>query len=278
MASVYILRPDQSHAVYEDFEIPDMLRDGQVTPQTYYWQPGMTEWRPVSELVTTLPPAAAVVLTPSSSGKSSGYFFRRNLEPWATILKILLALCFADAALNFHAALQEMALARQPSDSGAAFNSPRPLLMDLLISDGAGLVTAVFFVVWVFRAHKNCRGFSSGLRFTSGMAAGSYFIPFVNLVYPCLAMLEIWRVSSDPKRWHRRPAAPLVDIWWGLWILCGLAACLLGFHAPLVADALMNHALGMMIYYGLQMLVSVAAFILISVITTRQKRLVRLAR
>jgi hypothetical protein len=67
MASVHVILPDQSQAVYEDFEIPALLLEQHLTPETYYWQPGMAEWRRLAELIPlSPPPTEASAATPSS--------------------------------------------------------------------------------------------------------------------------------------------------------------------------------------------------------------------
>ena len=59
MASIHIILPDQSQAVFEDFEIPDLVREGRVTPETWFWQEGMPEWRQLAEFMAQEIPAEA---------------------------------------------------------------------------------------------------------------------------------------------------------------------------------------------------------------------------
>ena len=84
------------------------------------------------------------------------------------------------------------------------------------------LVTAAFFLVWVYRAHANVHalGFSE-LKFSPGWAVGWWFIPLFNLVQPARAMAELYLIAEV-----RNPAAGRTHIrirpviaWWLLLVV-----------------------------------------------------------
>ncbi|MYF07549.1 MAG: DUF4328 domain-containing protein [Rhodospirillaceae bacterium] len=97
----------------------------------------------------------------------------------------------------------------------------------LKYANGAILfVTAVFFLVWVYRAHADVRALGFGeLKFTPGWAVGWWFIPFFNLVQPARAMAELYRIAEVRKpsagRTHIRIRPVLA--WWLLLLVSSCA-------------------------------------------------------
>jgi hypothetical protein len=111
-------------------------------------------------------------------------------------------------------------------DSVAPFVLIRALL--LLLNFFVLVFTIVAFLMWLHRAYSNLRPLGAQqLNDTPGWAVGSFFIPFVNLVRPYKAVREVWRWSkpvSDASNeiaglsFTADTSAPLVGLWWGLWI------------------------------------------------------------
>lgn len=96
------------------------------------------------------------------------------------------------------------------------------------------LATAIAFLTWMHRAHKNLPSLGSrDLQYTPGWAVGGFFVPFLNLVRPLQVMREIW-LGSDPAGVERDRGAdgaaartalgtpPLVGWWWGFFIANGI--------------------------------------------------------
>jgi hypothetical protein len=83
----------------------------------------------------------------------------------------------------------------------------------------AFIVTAVFFLVWIHRVHRNLPWLGTrGLKYSPAWAIGGFFIPFVNLVLPFLVVREIWK-ASDPQRtdghsWKDTSLSLVVPSWW----------------------------------------------------------------
>ena len=116
------------------------------------------------------------------------------------------------------------------SDAEAAANDSRQqvigVLQFLLV-----LGTAVAFLTWLHRMHKNLPALGGReLKYTPGWAVGGFFVPFLNLVRPLQVMREVWH-GSDPAGLERDDASggpatrnqlgtpPLVGWWWALFLI-----------------------------------------------------------
>lgn len=89
------------------------------------------------------------------------------------------------------------------------------------------VTTVVFFVMWLYRAYSNLRAFDPvrPLDHSPGWAAGSFFIPFVNLIVPYRAVRETWQKSGPPdEALFAEPKPPAYfPVWWLFWILGSIA-------------------------------------------------------
>ena len=104
---------------------------------------------------------------------------------------------------------------------------PAILLIRLLLI-GVSLVTAVFFLVWIYRAHKNLKALGvTELKYSPGWAIGGFFVPVINIVRPYQVVTEIWKASGSGARrsggaaWIYEPTPVFISLWWGLWLLSG---------------------------------------------------------
>lgn len=91
------------------------------------------------------------------------------------------------------------------------------------------ILAAIAVPVWFYRAHDNLKILKKKLSFTSGWAAGWFFIPFANLVYPAKVMKEIHngtKVAHDTKnrKLSLMPIAGTVTLWWATYIISGIFA------------------------------------------------------
>ena len=98
-----------------------------------------------------------------------------------------------------------------------------------LVGLGLIVITAIVFLTWIYRAHKNLGALGArNLDFTSGWAVGWFFIPIMNLVRPYQIAEEIRAASNpeitDPTSWEEHKASGVIRGWWALWILSGIAA------------------------------------------------------
>ena len=90
------------------------------------------------------------------------------------------------------------------------------------------VLSAIVFLIWLNRAHKNLQFLKPDLlEFTSGWAVGWWFIPFATLWKPFQVVREVW-AESDPDFDPDQPqylsyslhAAPAyMVVWWIAWLV-----------------------------------------------------------
>ena len=93
---------------------------------------------------------------------------------------------------------------------------------------GVVLVTAVFFLIWIYRAHKNLNALgATELKYSPGWAVGGFFVPLLNIFRPYQVVAEIWKASSKGARrgggtnWKFEQIPAYFGLWWGLWLFSG---------------------------------------------------------
>lgn len=139
----------------------------------------------------------------------------RRLKLWAKFSTVLIALyviCATTFAVTGFTIL------------GSA-NSPTQNLLEIYglsaVANAIVFYISAFAVgMWIYRAHDNLTLFGlTGLEFTPGWSVGWFFVPFANLVKPYEAMRELWgRNLGD-----RLHAAALLPLWWGCFLVGGIA-------------------------------------------------------
>jgi hypothetical protein len=104
---------------------------------------------------------------------------------------------------------------------------------------GALVVAAVFHGVWLYRAARNLPALGRhGMKTSPGWCVGSFYVPFVNLIRPAMALAEVLRASdpapqADGDGWRMAAASStLVGVWWSTW----LASTLISNVASRIAD------------------------------------------
>lgn len=92
------------------------------------------------------------------------------------------------------------------------------------------LATGVLFCLWTYRAHRNLPALgAAGLEHTPGWAAGSFFVPIINLYRPFQVMREIWKASDpsipegDANAWRTMASTAALGWWWACWLLRNVA-------------------------------------------------------
>lgn len=252
-----------------------MLRQGLLSSETLYRKEGMTEWRPLKEL-----PGATAGSPPLDLAAAPRYQFVKNPESLTTVVKVLLVISLLSAIPHFllgAAMLVETFL----QDFKSLALEARWVQVFAYASTGIFLLNAVPFLMWIYRANLNCRGFGAHLKFTPALAVGSYFIPFANLVYPCQAMQEIWKASRNPAQWQTERTSILVGFWWAFWLLHAVLGQVLMLYSKTHAgDDLSNITFKLQIISLLLMALEIVkiilcglAFAMIHLIASRQKKL-----
>ena len=84
------------------------------------------------------------------------------------------------------------------------------------------ILSIVFFIMWFRRAYYNLHLLPwNNARHTEGWAAGSWFVPIINLWWPYQIMMDIWNGTQNTLRERLgdpRPAA-IVGWWWALHLI-----------------------------------------------------------
>lgn len=75
-------------------------------------------------------------------------------------------------------------------------------------------LTAVVFLMWLTRAHKNLNTFGEDLRGYGTVVV--WFVPVVNLWMPYHVVREIWHKSGPPRT--AEPTAWFLRAWWACWV------------------------------------------------------------
>ena len=230
------------------------------------------------------------IIARGSSGqteaKSPGLLLAR-LEGPARWTKWLLIATIALCGIGIVSGLMQVELmsraAQGISDTEAAANDSRQqaigTLQVLLL-----IATAILFLTWFYRAHRNLAVVSSIKPvYTSGWAVGGFFVPFLNLVRPVQMMRELWQGTMSGSSSATsggfasvQPSGstpPLVGWWWGLFLasnILGNVTMRLAFRdSPTLADL---EALSWLqvLHDGLDIPTAVLAILLVDRITKRQ--------
>lgn len=94
---------------------------------------------------------------------------------------------------------------------------------------GAMLTAIIIVCMWMYRAHANLTALGrAGQDYTSGWAAGAWFVPFLNLVRPFRIMKEIWKGSDSAHPhstgWKLAPNPSIIGWWWAAWLISNFAS------------------------------------------------------
>jgi predicted nucleic acid-binding Zn ribbon protein len=88
------------------------------------------------------------------------------------------------------------------------------------------ILCIVLFILWFRRAYNNLnRSGRTATQFDEGWAAGSWFVPFLNLGRPYQIMKEIWektQLATTNLLTYRK--SDIVGWWWAIWILGNVAS------------------------------------------------------
>ena len=94
----------------------------------------------------------------------------------------------------------------------------------LLAAIGMMLLGFILIPLWTHRAHRNLdAAHVPNRKYTAGWAAGSFFVPFANLVVPFKAMIDLHNRSMGEDEWQADSAVGDVSSWQA----CTISAMLL---------------------------------------------------
>lgn len=158
---------------------------------------------------------------PFSSSEPIAHPAFKDLTGLAGIVRILFAISvvclLATAVMNGN----ELMALKQAKDGLTTYEenySTARAFFDL----GSGLLlimTAVFFLVWVFRSNKNARALGTqGMKYSPGWSVGWFFVPVASIIMPGKVLQELWNASQySSEDWSSKPSDRTVLLWWGLW-------------------------------------------------------------
>lgn len=106
----------------------------------------------------------------------------------------------------------------------------------------ATIISAVTFIQWFRRAYYNLHTKITYLAFAEGWAAGSWFVPFINLYRPLQIMKELYNETKELLTekgliYNTELSTSALGWWWGLWILSGILGQIV-FRLSLNAETL----------------------------------------
>ncbi|MEA2206843.1 MAG: hypothetical protein QOE77_3619 [Blastocatellia bacterium] len=157
----------------------------------------------------------------------------RSVHGRAQTVVVLLAIT---VVLHFFALLTSVIAMSLPTAEGVEIEDDPMRLLVGLFEIGVGLLqfvtfvaTVVVFLMWLYRAYENLPAFGhwrSSIKFSSGWAVGSFFVPFVSLVVPYQAVKELWRKSEPANALTFGESGPpsFFPLWWGFWIVSNIVS------------------------------------------------------
>ena len=144
------------------------------------------------------------------------------------------------------------------------------------------LGTAIFFLMWIYRAHRNLRALGArDLKYSPGWAVGGFLVPFLNLVRPFQVVKEIWKGSEpetmpmrlDPSYQSTKRSA-IVGWWWASVLLStfvGNVVARMAFRAGETLSALLSMSWAMLVSDVLDIPAGVLAILIVKKIDAMQE-------
>lgn len=87
-------------------------------------------------------------------------------------------------------------------------------IIEMLVQIGC----AIAFCMWFYRVYRNLHAFGHTTARSPGWAPGSFFVPFLNLVWPFQIARETWLASAV----EYEGGNALVSLWWALFLGAGI--------------------------------------------------------
>ena len=163
------------------------------------------------------------------------YYYPEPFTSGRTLARVVMGFLSLNVALRLLgivsllwqiALLHQIAAGTQVATEAATANDDRQQLIGALQSL-AYILTAVFFLIWIYRAYRNLKPLRQHPAYSAGWSVGYFFIPFINLVRPHQIAQEIWQ-KSDPETvgvdsrvqpmYDSGTTSALISGWWALWL------------------------------------------------------------
>jgi hypothetical protein len=91
------------------------------------------------------------------------------------------------------------------------------------------LATGIVFIIWLFKARSNIEPLGERGGLATGWAIGGWFIPCASWVLPFLVARDTW-LGSRPRA--RTVTLTPLAVWWGTWVVGGIATMMQRFTEP----------------------------------------------
>jgi hypothetical protein len=157
----------------------------------------------------------------------------KSLKLIGGMVTIGLALCIVAGIAWIGVDLRLVAFLQTPEESRLEAEAQRldALTTDVgVASNWINFATAVCFLIWFARAHRNLiAGGLARLEYSPTWAVIGFFVPILGLFRPYQVMQEVWRGSSflsgasAADMWQRLPKSGLVTAWWWAFLLSTVA-------------------------------------------------------
>jgi hypothetical protein len=110
---------------------------------------------------------------------------------------------------------------------GLIMLSTTALALMAMVTVAVRLSALVAFIAWLYRATKNLPALGvTDAGVTPGWTIGCWFVPFVNVIAPCIVVLRLWRASdpgSPAGHFQGGQVWLLVYAWWGAFLALSAA-------------------------------------------------------
>jgi ABC-type multidrug transport system fused ATPase/permease subunit len=121
---------------------------------------------------------------------------------------------------------------------------PRHFLKGLV--SYAQLFSAITFLLWFFRAYSNLHKLVGDLKYKSGWAIGSWFVPVLNFFRPYRMMKELYQRTGEVLNANGIPETKLktspLGLWWTFWLLPIILSLILGVYVQITTLPLLMQA------------------------------------
>ncbi|MCL2416977.1 MAG: DUF4328 domain-containing protein [Bacteroidales bacterium] len=148
----------------------------------------------------------------------------KNAILWIWIVLALEIISLISSYMQY-SLLQTVAGGGFISDKVANANNTRESIVGFIYAI-AYIISFITFIMWFRRAYFNLHQKDKTLQFSEGWAAGSWFVPIVNLYRPYQIMKEIYNETKyllTKKGLSEKVNYSTIYLgwWWALWIISG---------------------------------------------------------
>jgi hypothetical protein len=205
--------------------------------------------------------------------------YRDKAQTWALVVLVLLGVNMVFDLGLIAAGYGQIDLleraAREPvTEEEAAINDA---LVGFFAFGGLAvfLLTAVFWLIWLYRAYRALTETGSQATDRSpAWAVGCWFIPLLNLLHPFRITRELWHRSANQNADSTVPSdsPPLIAGWWLLYLVGGLVGRIAARQSGETLEALISATRWSMLSSLVSLISAALAFLLVRTLKQMQAR------